>query len=79
VGTGSREENASKREAGADLGSRGRKLQNFSALSYSHTCVVRVFHALWFNRLHPAEAHDGPYAKAPRGRLASIDLPRARS
>jgi hypothetical protein len=45
VGTGSREENASKRKAGAGHGSRGRKLQNFSARSYSHTCVVRVFHA----------------------------------
>jgi hypothetical protein len=45
VGTGSREENASKREAGAGHGSKGRKLQNFAAGSYSLTCIVRVFHA----------------------------------
>jgi hypothetical protein len=44
VGTGSREENASKREAGAGHGSRGGKLQNFDAGSYSLTCLVRVFH-----------------------------------
>src|SRR5438876_963659 len=44
VGTGSREENASKREAGARR-LQGRKLQNFAARSYSLTCVVRVFHA----------------------------------
>jgi hypothetical protein len=45
VGTGSREENASKQESEAER-LQGRKLQNFGARSYAFARAVRVFHPL---------------------------------